>query len=78
MVKRLNQISSWGTQFNFDQVANDKLEGRIQNFDVTSPHDHAKGSHVDLTVNGLKGSVKKYVGLTPDALIKTSKNSFGW
>ena len=78
MKKRLNEISGWGTQFNYDRVANDRLKGQIRGFEVTMPHDHGNGSHVDLTVHNLNGGVQKYVGLTPDPLIKTDKNSFNW
>ena len=75
---RLYQIPSWGEQFSFDRVANDTLEGRILNFEVTAPHDHGVGLHVDLTTHQFDGGVKKYVGLSPDPIINAPSNSFGW
>jgi hypothetical protein len=76
MTDRLFEVPSWGNQFEFDRVSNNKLEGRIRNFEVTAPHDHGKGNHVDLTVHNLDGTVKKYVGLSPDPLVKDAKDSF--
>ncbi|MDZ7725715.1 MAG: hypothetical protein U5R06_23535 [candidate division KSB1 bacterium] len=78
MKDRLFEIPSWGTQFDYDRVANDRLEGKIRNFEVTGLHDHGKGQHVDLNVHNLDGTIKKYVGLTPDPNIKGPKDSFGW